>query len=248
MRKAHAQNPHPASQQPLGFCLLTADAERGVRWKRLFAEQGWPVSLARDEDDLLALARACRVGLGIVDLRLLKGRGLAELKRRAGHLVWIVVGTTGPEEGAEAARCLDDGAEDYFPAGLDETILVAKLRGHVRRLLPRFAVEGDRIQDPSGTLRIDRAARRVEMRDSKGRWGPAGPLTELETRILCFLVQRSDLVLNARAILEGVWLDRAQEVHVGAVERRVELLRKKLGPMAKRIQAVYGRGYVFRGI
>ena len=241
-------NPPPAAKQPLGFCLFTGNPEGAARWKHLFGEQGWNVEFAQEGDKFLALAGGCRAGLAIVDLRVLKGRGIAELKRRAPHMVWIVLGTTGPTDGPEAARCLDEGAEDYIPAGFDETILVAKMRGHVRRLLPRFAVAGDKIEDPSGTLRIDRAANRVEIRDPKGKWVPTAPLTELETRILCFLVQRSDLVLGACAILEGVWLDRAGDVTVGAVERRVEALRKKLGPMAARIQTVYGRGYVFRGM
>lgn len=241
-------NPQAAAKQPLGFCLFTSDAEGGVKWKHLFGAQGWTVDLARDGNEFLTLAGGCRAGLAIIDLKVLKGRGIAELKRRAPHMVWIVLGTTGPTDGPEAARCLDEGAEDYIPAGFDETILVAKMRGHVRRLLPRFAQAGDKIEDPSGTLRIDRAANLVEIRDAKGKWASTPSFTELETRILCFLVQRSDLVMDTWAILEGVWLDRASDVTVGAVERRVEVLRKKLGPMAKRIQTVYGRGYVFRGM
>ena len=233
--------------RPLGLCILSRENARVERWRRLFAAQGWPTDAANDCDEVVRLAEGYRGGIAIVDITLLRTGRLAELKSRAPHLLWIVTGTKGPLDGPEAARCLDEGAEDYVPAGFDERILVAKLRCHVRRLLPRFASEPEQIQDPRGTLRLDRGARRFSTRNSKGDWSAHNSLTDLETRILGFFILRTDLVLETRAILEGVWLDRADQVNPETVGRHVELLRKKLGAAGKRIENIYGRGYIFRG-
>ena len=232
--------------RPLALYLLGADAARVARWRRLFSAQGWPVETALDCDELRRIVTGCRQGAVMVDLKLLRGGRLAALKDRAPQLVWIVIGTAGPLDGPEAARCLDEGAEDYLPSDIDERILVAKLRSHVRRLLPRYADETERVRDPAGTLMVDRAARSFSTRDAKGKWATHDSLTDLEARILWFFIQRPDVLLETRAILEGVWLDRADRVQPETVGRHVEHLRQKLGQLGKRIQMVYGRGYVFR--
>jgi two-component system, OmpR family, phosphate regulon response regulator PhoB len=88
----------------------------------------------------------------------------------------------------------------------------------------------------AGTIRLDAAAHRVEVR------GKEVPLTATEFRLLRVLLERQGRVQTRARMLSDVW-GYAEDVDSRTVDTHVRRLRRKLGPEADRIKTVIGVGY-----
>jgi DNA-binding response OmpR family regulator len=90
-----------------------------------------------------------------------------------------------------------------------------------------------------GELEVDRAKRRVTLA------GVDLSLTRREYALLLCLVDRTNCVISAKALLADVW-----ELHSdddwNLVHLYIRRLRKKLGPHAGMIETLRGAGYCLR--
>lgn len=178
--------------------------------------------------------------LVILDVMLpgLDGFEIVERMRQAGNFTPVLM-LTAKSLPEDMVQGLEAGADDYLPKPFDLPVLLARVKGLIRRRdwtrggTP--ALEGARI----GESEVD--FRTFEVR----RGGETEHLTLLEAMLLKLLVQNRGQVVSKREILEKVW-NLNPDTETRAVDNFVMRLRRHLGddPRSPRhLQTVRGAGY-----
>lgn len=182
-------------------------------------------------------------GLAVIDSALpdMSGRDLAAVLRRekttAGLLLVLTGGTYSP---ADAALCLENGADEYFPYPPDPRLFRARLvnlldRAGVRACPPP-APEAYRF----GALVISPEARTAVI------GGRRLKLTALEFDILLYFLRNQGRVVSRTVLLEQVWR-QGEQAGPRAVDKRIEALRSGLGrAFGSKLRTVFGLGYIFK--
>ena len=155
----------------------------------------------------------------MLDLSLPTVSGLELCRRLRTWFEGPILILSGHNEEDIVVEALDLGADDYLTKPFRPKELRARVRALERRSVqptPSRAVLR------FGELRIDFASRRVT------REGREIRLTRTEFDILAFLVQKRNMVVTPRAVMEKVWGthqgDYAQtiRVHVGHIRKKIE--------------------------
>jgi len=201
--------------------------------------EGYEVAVARDGEAALAMARASRFDLLLLDVMLPRKDGFDVCRelRRAGVDSTILLLTARTGE-SDKVLGLDLGADDYVTKPYSPKELRARVRALLRRALPqpgRDAVTrfGDCELDPCrGELR--RAGRPV-------------PTTPLELKLLELFTRRVGRVLTRRVLIDEVW-GHDTMITERVVDNQIANLRKKIepSPVSPRfLKSVRGIGYRF---
>jgi DNA-binding response OmpR family regulator len=167
----------------------------------------------------MEMARAERFDAILLDVGLpdMDGRELCQLLRRAGIRIPIVI-LTGADSEADTIQGLDSGADDYVTKPFRLSVLLARLRAHLRQSeLSDDAVLtiGPYTFRPSAKLLMDPSGRK------KVR------LTEKETAILKYLYRAGDQPIGRDILLGEVWGYNAG-VTTHTLETHVYRLRQKI--------------------
>jgi len=145
------------------------------------------------------------------------GRELCRLLRRAGVQVPIVM-LTGADSEPDTIRGLEAGADDYVTKPFRLSVLLARLRAHLRQSDHSDAAAfmiGPYTFRPGAKLLTDQSGRR------KVR------LTEKETAILKYLYRAGDRAIGRDTLLDEVWGYNAG-VTTHTLETHVYRLRQKI--------------------
>jgi two-component system phosphate regulon response regulator PhoB len=182
----------------------------------------------------LALARASRPDVVIFDLSVADGEGVGLCRSlrsdpAAGRAALVVLSAEGEEERRVAA--FEAGADDYLVKPHSMRELVLRVRALARRKSKPPSIEVVVV----GSLRLDRAARRIDVA------GAAIELTRREFDVLAYLAERAGRVQTRDALVVHVWGEIADSARV--VDTTIKRLRKKLGGAAPSIRTVRGVGY-----
>ncbi|MDE2293759.1 MAG: response regulator transcription factor [Elusimicrobia bacterium] len=232
----------------LVFWVLSSDATRARRWETLMTREGWQVALPASLDALAADVAKERFGLVLADWTALKGRpedALRKVKAAASGVSVVLV--AGPDVGPEQViAALEAGCDDSFSDDIDDRVLVAKVKAHLRRILPSLASALDVLKSPGGEIKVDRSRQEAWVKGTRARWAPVPGLTRTEFEFLALFLQQPGKVLERGYILETVWKGQSGEVQPGTVDKHVESLRRKLGRAGALIRTVYGVGYALR--
>jgi DNA-binding response OmpR family regulator len=204
--------------------------------------EGYTVLLAEDGEKGLAIARAERPDLVILDVMLPKLNGLQLLQtvRREGLAMPIIVLSARTAE-IDKVTGLELGAEDYVAKPFSLAELLARVRAALRRG-PRV-VDAPRTVHEFGNVRVDAAARTIT------RDGETVELTATEFDLLLCLIEARGVALGREAIFTRVW----GPTHHGTprtIDNFVQQLRAKLEPDPQRprhVVTVRGVGYRFDG-
>lgn len=228
------------------FWVVIKDPVRRKRWERLLAQGGWTVASA-DLEEAARAAKSDQMGLALVDWALASASpsALRSLKASPGVLS-ILLTSSEKLSDAQVIEKLEAGADDYLPETLDGKLVLAKLNALLRRILPRLSGVLDVLQAPGGDLKLDRSRQEVAVKGSRGKWSPIAPLTPTEFQLLTLFLERPGTILERRFLLDTVWHDDSNEIRLGTIDKHIESLRRKLGPLGSRIQTVYGSGYAFK--
>lgn len=223
-------NPHPA----------VASA-----WQRSMASQGWTVAVLPDLARLLAELTPNKIGLALVDFDCLPLAGAERVSRlkEAASGVSLLLTSRGELDTGRVIPLLEAGVDDLILHSTPPALLVAKLKAHLRRLLPQAAQALETIE--RGDLRVNVSRRELSVR-TKGKWASRTDMTTIELQLLGLLLGRPGSAIERRQILEAVWGDRCEGVQPGTVDKHVESLRRKLGRIGGRIETVYGVGYRYK--
>jgi DNA-binding response OmpR family regulator len=202
-------------------------------------------------DGLRALERLCpspdgpaweagpEIDLVVLDVMLpgVDGFQIVKRMREAGQYTPVLMLTAKglPEDVVEG---MDAGADDYLPKPFDLPVLLARVRGLLRRSDWARAPEG---ASPArvGDAEVDFANFELRRGDTTIR------LTLLEAMLLKLLVERRGQVVTKAEILEKVW-NLNPDTETRAVDNFVMRLRRYLEEDARRpqlLETVRGVGY-----
>ena len=180
------------------------------------------------------------VDLVVLDVMLpgLDGFQIVERMRSAGNYAPVLMLTAKglPED---VVQGLEAGADDYLPKPFDLPVLLARVRGLIRRRDWARGSRRSRTARGSATCEVDFRA------SSCSAPGRALRLTLLEAMLLKLLVQKRGQVVSKAEILEKVW-NLSPDTETRAVDNFIMRLRRYLeedpaGP--KLLQTVRGVGY-----
>lgn len=232
----------------LNFWIVTADSALGRKWESLLARQGWQAIMENDFTRFAAAAAKSRYGIALVDWDLSRGATATSVKRlktRAPGVSVILVSGSGlaPDRVIDV---LEAGADDHFQRNIDDKLFLAKLKAHLRRLLPSLAAALNVLKSPGGEVKLDRSSHEAWVRGTRGRLVPVSGLTRTEFQLLTLFLEQPGKVLERRFIMETVWQGLAGDIRPGTVDKHVESLRRKLGRIGDMVRTIYGVGYAFR--
>jgi len=204
---------------------------------RLLEQIGFHVSVARDGDRAVSLARVEQPDLVVLDVTLPDIDGFEVCRRLREFTDAYVLMVTARHEELDKVVAFSVGADDYVTKPFSGRELTARIKAMARR--PRAAVAPE-LRD-FGRLRVDPLAREVILD------GRTLEVTKIEFDILDLLSGSPRQTFTRRQVLEQVWGgtwfgdDHVIDVHVGN-------LRRKLGESAttaRHIRTVRGVGYRF---
>ena len=168
------------------------------------------------------------------------GSGVELIKyiRRKSKVPLIVVSAQADEK--VKVMALDAGADDYVTADSNPLVLLARIKGQLRRYAqlvslreiqdPVYRVDGLEVDDRNRTVTVD---------------GRVVHLTPIEYKILLLLVQEQGKVMSIAQIYESIWKMRAVgadntiAVHVRHIREKIENNPKD----PRYLKVVWGNGY-----
>jgi two-component system alkaline phosphatase synthesis response regulator PhoP len=231
----------------LTFWVVQPEAALRKRWEYLLSREGWSVKLEQDFPAFCAEAEQTRLGIALVAYAALRGDpdGVRRVKAKAPGMSIILTAPPGLEPDKVVA-VLEAGADDHFSDTLDDRLLLAKIKAHLRRILPTMAAALDILNSPGGELKLDRSKQTAWVKDAKRRWKPVCDLTPTEFQLLALFLERAGKVLERRFIVEAIWHGESSDIRPGTVDKHIESLRRKLGRCGAMVRTVYGIGYGLR--
>ncbi len=210
--------------------------------------EGYTAEIAPDADSALRLLLGSKRKYDAVLLDVMlpgkDGFALASELRLAGQFVPILMLTArGRRE--DVLRGFEAGADDYLPKPFELTILLARLRGLLRRR-EWIEQDGRRRSEDSGQFSF--AGRTIDLEALEVRVaGRTIKLTQMEGEILRYLIANVGKVVSRQAMLTAVWGLR-EDTDTRAIDNFIVRLRRYLEdePAEPRhLLTVRGVGYRF---
>jgi two-component system alkaline phosphatase synthesis response regulator PhoP len=222
--------------------LVVDDEPRIVEIARDYLQQaGFRVLTAEDGNRALAIARAERPSLIVLDLMLpgMDGLDVTRTLRRDPVLVDIpVIMLTARVEEADKLVGLELGADDYLTKPFSPRELVARVRAVLRRTEAK--------PSPTSVLHFDDLTIDLDRR-SVALAGKPIELTATEFDLLWVLAEAPGRPFTRTQLVERVYdisfagYDRTVDAHIKNLRRKIE--RDPHDP--RYIQTIYGVGYKF---
>lgn len=201
--------------------IIDDDADlRGVLVEQFQRHDGFSIDVADTASKGMAKAEETKPDLLILDVELpdMDGRDACRQMRRRGVRAPILM-LTAQETDADAILGLDAGANDYITKPFKFSVLLARVRAHLRTFE----------QSEDATFRIGPYEFRpsakvlIDERDRKIR------LTEKETSILKYLFRAGGKAVSRDELLSEVWGYNAA-VTTHTLETHIYRLRQKIEP------------------
>jgi DNA-binding response OmpR family regulator len=210
--------------------------------------EGVEATVARDGEQALDLLLGGRESFDAVILDVMlpgkDGFAVAGELRAAGRFVPILM-LTARGRPEDVLRGFEAGADDYLPKPFELAILLARLRGLLRRR------QWNEQAEASETARADTytfAGRTLDFRAMEVHArGTSHRLTQMESELLRYLVQHAGEAVSRGTILEEVW-GLHEETDTRAIDNFIVRLRRYIEdrPAApKFLLTVRGVGYKF---
>lgn len=222
--------------------LVEDDNELSTSLSLYLESEGYEVTLAENGTD--AQEEATRLpgyDLIILDARLPDQNGFEVLRRaREEGVRTPVLMLTGLGDHEHKMRGFQVGADDYLTKPFETEELVARIDALLRR---EAQVEEEGGTFTVGGLRVDLDA------DEVTRNGTVVDLTDLEYKLLVYLLRRRGRTATREQILRDVW-DLPAAVETRTIDRHVNALRDVMegkGEESWTLQSVYGIGYKLEG-
>lgn len=215
--------------------LIIEDEPRIAHWLKVrFMRAGFSAEVAGDGQTGLALARARRPDLIVLDLMLpsLDGMRVCRILRRESAVPIIML--TARDSHADRIGGLDAGADDYVVKPFDPQEVVARAKAVLRRAAgdaPPVVRCGSITVDET-TRQATVGARRID-------------LSRAQCALLAAFMRHPDQVLTREQLITLAF-DDDFDAYDRAIDNHVLRLRRLIGRDGKQpIRTVYGSGYRF---
>jgi two-component system OmpR family response regulator len=198
--------------------LVVEDARRLAHGlKRGLEREGFAADVAFTGEDGVDLAKNNPYDAIVLDTTLPGGDGYRVCSELRDSGVWAPIVMLAAKDGdSDGADARDSGADDVVTKPFSYAVLVARLRGLIRRVRhepPTVLTAGD--------LRLDPAQHRCWRGDTEIQ------LTPRQFALLEFLMRRRGVVLSKGEIVDHVW-DFDYEGDINVVEVYIGYLRRKI--------------------
>lgn len=232
----------------LTFHIISTDTVISGRWQKAFRTENWIVV---SEASCLISEKMGTAGaeLDLIEIGIPGCINAEDLRStiKARHPVSVLAfGDLRKVSNTQITAFLEAGADDFVYKNIDERILVAKLKAHMRRIMPVITEAAAKCISSSGGIEIDSCRRAVKIEGKPGKYTELSNLTQKEFDILTILVGNEKRVVTREAMLEKLWGIDATNVYSECVDKHIESLRRKLGFYGKKIKTIYGSGYMFK--
>ena len=209
--------------------------------------EGHEASIAADGERALNLLLAERRPADVVILDVMlpgkDGFAVASELRAAGHFVPILM-LTARGSAEDVLRGFESGADDYLPKPFELSILLARVKGLLRR--HRWN-EREALETPPPEI-YSFAGRTIDFTAMEVRCGNRSfRLTVMECDLLRYFVNNAGQAVSRKAILQEVWNLR-ENVDTRAIDNFIVRLRRYIEDRPdspKFLQTVRGVGYRF---
>ena len=224
--------------------LVVEDEEHLATGIRFNLElDGYEVEVVGDGQEALELLGrpgAEPYDLVLLDVMLpgLDGFTVVERLRKEGNFTAVLMLTAKGLPG-DMVHGLEAGADDYLTKPFDLPVLLARVKGLLRRRDWARGELGDKPTARVGEAEVDFRAFEIRVR------GETYPLTVLEAMLLKFLVEKAGQVVSKAEILQHVW-NLSPDTETRAVDNFVVRLRRYLEPnprFPRHLLTVRGAGY-----
>lgn len=229
------------------FWVVSQNAETSLRFSNLLKSQNWRTS---------SVHRICDVpsekGMAVFEV----AGNINSLKEEIGecllknkYISMIAFGEEKVVPNSIIISLLETGVDDFFYLSADDRVILAKIKAHIRRVIPAMSVSLEAIKNvinsKSGYVQIDRDKIAVYMNAKSKSPKQIQMLTPKEFNIMALIVTMEGRLVSRNTILESIWLDKCVSVNPETIDKHIESLRKKLGDDGRKIKTVYGQGYIF---
>jgi DNA-binding response OmpR family regulator len=169
------------------------------------------------------------------------GFAVVHALREAGEFVPVLM-LTARGRPEDVLRGFEAGADDYLPKPFELAILLARVRGLLRR--SRWSRQDTREAQSGGTLSFH--GRAVDLEALELRVGERTyQLTQMECDLLAYLVRNAGKAVSRKSILEDVWALR-EDTDTRAIDNFIVRLRRYIEDdptRPKLLVTVRGVGY-----
>jgi DNA-binding response OmpR family regulator len=177
----------------------------------------------------------------VLDVMLPGKDGFSVVKqlRTEGHYVPVLM-LTARSRPEDVLHGFEAGADDYLPKPFELSILLARLRGLLRRR-EWLTQEHEHEQLTFGGKTLDLEALELHVGEKKYQ------LTQMESDLLQYLVKNAGKAVSRKSILEDVW-DLHEDTDTRAIDNFIVRLRRYLEAdptKPKHLVTVRGVGYKF---
>jgi DNA-binding response OmpR family regulator len=173
------------------------------------------------------------------------GFEIAAQLRRSGDFVPILM-LTARGRAEDILRGFESGADDYLPKPFDLEILLARVRGLLRRSGWTRAAERPTAPKPSNVIAFGDNTLDLDSLELRVGTMPYH-LTAMEADLLQYLLQNAGKVVSRKAILEDVW-NVHEDTDTRAIDNFIVRLRRFLNENPtnpRHVLTVRGIGYKF---
>lgn len=222
------------------FSVLVADDEKAIREsiKDYLEAKGYSVKTATDGESALELFYENSFDLVILDVMMPKVDGFDACRavRRASNLPVLFLTAKGQE--ADFLKGFECGCDDYVVKPFPLSVLYEKCNSLIKRYK---GIDSANWLKVSGVA-LDLSCKRAYVGENEIK------LSSKDFKILCYLMENKNIVLNRELILTFAWgydFDGDDRV----VDTHIKRIRKALGgEKAECIKTIINTGYSFREV
>ena len=221
------------------FSVLVADDEKAIREsiKDYLEAKGYSVKTATDGESALELFYENPFDLVILDVMMPKVDGFDACRavRRASNLPVLFLTAKGQE--ADFLKGFECGCDDYVVKPFPLSVLYEKCNSLIKRYKGIDSANWIKV---SGVA-LDLSCKRAYVGENEIK------LSSKDFKILCYLMENKNIVLNRELILTFAWgydFDGDDRV----VDTHIKRIRKALGEKAECIKTIINTGYSFREV
>lgn len=207
--------------------------------KEILTDRGFEAVVANSGDEGIALAKDFKPDLILLDVMLpdFDGYTLCRVFRQAKNTAQVpIIMLTAKDKTEERIAGLRTGADDYISKPFNGEELAERIKSVLRRTY-QHTNSGEEILR-SGDMYINVTRHSVKIKSKTIKLSPK------EFELICAFLRKKGWVYDKQFLLEQIW-GYTSTVNTRTVEKHIEMLRKKLGSLGKKIQTVYGYGFAY---
>lgn len=237
------ENPFEENQKKLHLLIVEDDEQLSSGLALYLEAQGFEVTVSTDGDEGLRNVMSLPgYDLVILDANLPGRSGfdiLREMRSKGVQTPVLILSGLGGRE--DKMRGFELGADDYLSKPFSTEELLARIEAILRRTLS----EPD---EANATYEVGGLVVNLDTRQVR-RAGDSVDLTDLEFKLLRYLILHRGRTVSREQLLRDVW-ELPSEVETRTIDRHVNALRKVMNGKDEEswpIQSVYGIGYKLIG-